>query len=332
MHSKGNELKIVGIKTKNGYLISDQPSSDYHSSHLADYFINGVKLKESFHKHWYKSDEEPIKIERKQSQSNINHRYILIDESLESDKFPLMFKREEVAYYDEDDCSWSWCGSYSHLRSLYKQIYDEQPEIMVGVDFSYETILELDEVKEFNGFSYPVQRTRYTSDGLTTVTNKDASNQLLDKILFPKPVLSMLPTKLSSDQFYKIIREHVKQNINNKAAQITSDYDFCFTVKKKIQLNTAIKHENETLKNNGRSYKNRKINVSYQNVRTIEIFEMTNASNKYKGYTPIPEITGTDVDDLKNKIDTYLSDLMGMINDPLKDCPHCEGLGVLEST
>lgn len=331
MHSKSNELKITGIKTKNGYLISDQPNSEYHSSSLNNYFINGKKPRESFHKHWLWIDNEPQKIERKQSQSNINYRYMLIDESLESDKFPLIFKREDVATYDSDEGDWEWNKEYSHLRSLYKLIYDKQPEIMVDVEFKYNTALELDEVKEFNGFSYPVQRSQYKSDGLINLTEKDASNQLLDKILFPKPVLSMLPTKLSSDQFYKIIREHVKQNINNKVAEITSDYDFCFNVKKKIGLSSPIKHETETLKSNGRSYKNRKINVSYQKVRSVGIFEMTNASNKYKGYTVIPGIAGTDVDDLKNKIDTYLSELMEMINEPLEDCPHCDGMGVVET-
>jgi hypothetical protein len=325
-----NELNIYGIKTKNGIMISDQPTGDsYRSSSLKNYFINESNPRESFHKLWFWIDAEPQKVEVKQSQSDINHRYVLIDESLESDKFPLTLVRDEIATYDSSEYEWEWNDGYSHLRSLYKLVSDKQLDVMVEVEFKYSQLMELDEIKEFHGFSYPVQKTQWSSDGLMNFTEKNARNQLLDMILFPEPVHHMLPSKLTSEQFYRVIRQHVKENINPMVAEITSDYDFCFTVKKKIKLATAIKHEKETMKSNGRSYKNRKINVSYQKVRNIEVFEMTYSPKGYQGYTPIPEIVGTDTEDLKNKIDTYLEDLMKMINEPLEDCPHCNGIGVV---
>ncbi|MFK5882928.1 MAG: hypothetical protein QM489_01155 [Candidatus Izemoplasma sp.] len=49
-----------------------------------------------------------------------------------------------------------------------------------------------------------------------------------------------MPCEISSQDLYNIIRERVKQNINYENAAITSDYDFCFTVKRKLQVDWSI--------------------------------------------------------------------------------------------
>ena len=59
----------------------------------------------------------------------------------------------------------------------------------------------------------------------------------------------------------------------------------------------------------------------------IEIFEMTHTGKNYSGYTPIQPITANSQQELKDKIDNYLEELMAYINEPLIECEHCRGLG-----
>lgn len=59
------------------------------------------------------------------------------------------------------------------------------------------------------------------------------------------------------------------------------------------------------------------------------VFEMTSHERKYSGYTPIDGFRGKNQADLKNKIDEYLEKLIDRINEPLSDCPRCNGLGVV---
>ena len=43
----------------------------------------------------------------------------------------------------------------------------------------------------------------------------------------------------------------------------------------------------------------------------------------------IKGFTGENQDDLKQKIDAYCEDLIKFINEPIVDCPHCKGRGVV---
>ena len=63
--------------------------------------------------------------------------------------------------------------------------------------------------------------------------------------------------------------------------------------------------------------------------REIEIFEMTDDQHKYKGYTVIEGFKGNNIEELKENIDNYLKDLMAKINEPVVDCPHCKGKGIV---
>jgi hypothetical protein len=138
----------------------------------------------------------------------------------------------------------------------------------------------------------------------------------------------MLPNKacaLTSDQMYDIIRNHIRENIDGAYAHITSDYDFCFTVKKKLKIPT----ENRTYDANLFSRSKKVKLVKYQVTdREYEIFEMTPESRKYNGYTVISGITADNHDDLKEKLDSILHKLTEAINAPLASCFHCNGTGV----
>ena len=148
-------MKIVAVKTKKGYYITDDlESTEYFKSKLGILFFDGKKPSPTFLKNWYFITAQPTKLERLVSQPDINHRYELIDKSMVSDKIPLVFQSNNVLTEDGE-----WTTAYKHLKSLYKFASDPQPDILKDIEFTFEVILELDEIQRFNGFSYPVQRT-----------------------------------------------------------------------------------------------------------------------------------------------------------------------------
>ncbi len=109
-------------------------------------------------------------------------------------------------------------------------------------------------------------------------------------------MLPMKPSALSSEDSYKIIRAYIKEKIDGRYAEITSDYDFCFTVKKKIKLTTPYTETFSPIFGKGKSRKELISN------RSVQIFEMTDDVKKYNGYTPIKGFVGKDHADLKKNI------------------------------
>lgn len=319
-------MKIVTIKTKKGYYITDNLDNDtYFQSRLGILFFDGDKPQQTFHKDWYFIPFQPVKIEKLVSQPSINHRYELIDKSMTSNKLPLVFQSKEVLTEKGE-----WATAYKYLESLYKFTFDPQPDILENVEFTFEVILELDEIQEFNGFSYPAQRTKYIHEGLITITQQDVQYQLLDKILFPSLVLPSLPCQLTSEQSYKIVRQYIKQHINFDVARISSDYNFCFAVEKLVVRQKPYTKKTETLNAKGRSYKKKQYRKHYIKSRAVRVFEMTWTPENYRDYTPIQSFQGENWEDLETNIDTYCKELVELINTPLKECPHCNGMGVVE--
>ena len=178
-------LLLLAIKTKNDVYITDNVTYEsYHRSVLGALFFDGKKAVPSFHKDWFIVNKIPELIERNTPQGTTNHRYGLKDSTMASNKIPIIFKKKDVVNNNGE-----WKKEYENLRSLYREEYDAQPDKMVAQEFKIIKFIELDEVKEFNGFSYPVQKTRYEHEGFTTLTEKSTKHQLLDKILFPNIIL-----------------------------------------------------------------------------------------------------------------------------------------------
>lgn len=157
--------------------------------------------------------------------------------------------------------------------------------------------------------------------------------QELDKLMLPDVVVrDNCPVKMSSKDLYDVVRYHIKNNIDMSVASITSDYNFCFTVKKKIRRSEPLTEKIEIKKQNGYSYKNpRYKHKTHVFAGDYTIFEMTYSPKRYEGYTPIPSIVAKDLEELDNKIRVLLDDLMEKINKPSCLCPHCEGTGVTSS-
>lgn len=324
-------LKIIAIKTKEGYFIKQVCTRNSYSQ-IEHLYFDRKKANATFNKKWFSIPQKPTKIERLESQPNINYRYELIDETLLNPDRGIkkVYKRDEVAYKCEYEDGWIWNDDVEHLSSLYKLVSDKQPDIFVDFPFEFDVILELDVIREHDDFSYSVgkERNRYASEHQEKfVTNKSTIHQVIDTILFPSIVLPDRPCKLSSEDTYKIVREHIKTNINPKYAEITSDYDFCFTVKKKIDFKEPEKYTVDVNKFHKR--RKPKYEDRWRKSRYVECFEMTWEPKAYGGYTPIEGFIGENQTDLKNKVDKYLEELIEYINQPLKDCPSCEGRGVM---
>lgn len=139
-------------------------------------------------------------------------------------------------------------------------------------------------------------------------------------------ISSYRPCELTSKQTYRIIRHHVKENINHNYGVITSDYDFCFTVMKRIPIKPYV-ISSEIKRDNGKSYRPPRFKHHEKKYNTWELFEMTNSEDRYKGYTVIPGFKGDSLADLYDNIKTFLDDLMNHINAPIIECEHCNGYG-----
>ena len=66
-------MKIIAIKTNDGYLISDNSENKgWFTSNLPNLFFDGVKPEKTFKNDWYKIKSNPIKIEKEVIQEAIN--------------------------------------------------------------------------------------------------------------------------------------------------------------------------------------------------------------------------------------------------------------------
>lgn len=307
-------IKINVIKTDNGCYIQAGNRNINYDSGLETYLFDGKPGEKTYNCHWLKVPKIPKRVTRLVPQPPINPRYELVDKEMASEKIPLVVKSE------------NWVDVSEYLRSLYKYNCDVQPNLEVEVPVEYNVILEIDNIKEYGGFSYPIQKTQWECDGFIKLTDKDVRHEEIDTIIFPGIILPARTSFLTSRQVYQIVRKHVQDNIDPKWAKITSDYDFCFGVAKKIPLWRPEEYKRNILSN--RSRKSKYV-TDYRNIREITVFEMTYSPENYKGYTPISEIRGKNIEDLKQKVDEFLADLIERINEPLKDCVHCKGRGVI---
>lgn len=317
-------LKLMVVQTPDKIFVSEK-ADRWSRKNIGELFFDGKHPGRSFNQDWFVVKKLPTIIEKEVSQPNINGRYELKDSSLCTDKIPLLIKEEEV----KKDADYNWVGKYAGLRSLYDYKSDPQPPVREPVEFVVEDNIEVKATIEFYGLSYPVQRGQYRQDGFIDLTQENVSYDLLDTLQLPDLLLPLRPAHLTSEQTYKIVRKHVQDNIDPKFAVITSDYDFCFTVKKKIPIERV--EYKVDVNNSIFSGKKRKpkIVTRYRDDRQITIFEMTYSPKNYDRYPPIEPFRGETLKDLKKNIDAYLADLMKEINAPIKDCPCCKGIGVV---
>ena len=296
------KMKIIGIQTKDCLYITDDinNSNTYNPTKLTWYKFDGEIPKPSYSKQWVSIDKIPTKVEKNIPKQRVNVRYELKDGFPVTENTPKVINKR---YIEEED-------EYYGVSSLYDYKYDETIESFEEVEF------EIDIIDSVDGFK--ITKMDYTP-----------TYSMFDKITTPEVLLPIKPCSLTVEQTYKIIREYVKRNIDPDWAKITSDYDFCFTVKKLITLDSPDSYQVDIANINNWSKRKRqpKYETRYRKTRELEIFQM--APKPYQSYTVIESFKGTSYDNMVENINKYLADLIEKINCPLKDCPTCKGLGVV---
>lgn len=320
-------IKIIGVESPSKVYIRDEDDKLYTGSSLSNLFFDGESPKKSFSNKWLVIDSIPKKVARKVLMPNINYRYVLVEDAPGKDILPEVMPRDEVTELDEDGAC-IWKKEFRHLESLYNLIWDEQAPVFEDVDFEYRTIYTVPELNEVE-FSYKKYISGARNNNYPVTSSNIIRHNQIDEAIFPEIMRPLLPCHVSSKDLYDIVRFHIKNNIDLSVASITSDYDFCFTVKKKIEKTKPEIIKTEIKKSNGKSYKNRKYRENYITHRLVDIFEMTYSPYNYSGYTPIPPIYADTHLELEDKVNKYLEDILNLINTPLIDCQHCNGMGVV---
>jgi len=290
-------FKLIAIKTKSKVLISDNiEGSSYFYTKIPNYIIDGEAAKKTYKNDWFQLDSLPVKIEKQVPAKRINERYELREGFQETELTPKVINE---SYIDED-------SEYYEVKGLYELKYEETEPTYEEIEFEINVIEETDE-------DFEVTRQDY-----------DYKYNLLDRIQTHPVLLPTRPCSLSREDSYKIIRNHVKANIDPRYAQITSDYDFCFTVKKNIEL---YKPESYTVNINHGTRRKPKYETRFNKSRTITVFET--APKSYQSYSVCEPFVGKNVEDLNNNIKLFLDELMEKINEPFVECPNCKGNGVV---
>jgi hypothetical protein len=302
-----DKLQLIGIQTKDRLYISRAKSNTWYRTGLEEYRFDGKHPEPSYHRDWFGIDKVPTIVEKKVSSERINRRFELKEGFPESEQTPKVVSYED---WYRDDSEGDYYSNYTSVSGLYEEKYDETPETYQEVEFEIKVIDTLDNFQ-------PI------------VPQYKLEHSLLDEINYHPILLVTRPTRLSCEESYKIVREYVKLNIDKDWATITSDYDFCFTVEKIIILDVPESYRVDVANINNFGSRKRKprYETRYRKHRKIKIFET--APKPYDKYPVIEPFTGTSYDNLIENINTYLSNLIEMINRPLYDCPHCKGLGII---
>lgn len=305
------ELETTIVKAPNGYFFTVSGISSY-----LDTFVDDKNLKDltTFNSNWYRTDSLPkiVKTVRKSQEfvkwvlkAGFPVTEMTPAEILDKDYF-------NTVYDDEDNAV---TNNRSDLFGLYTSMTDEVEEV-TEYKLVSKSIIKSESIEEpivFQG-----------SAAWNNVTEIKPQSDLLALCMFPN---IMLPTKgsaLSSEALYKIIRYHIKTNIDGRYAQVTSDYDFCFTVEKRI-LHPPVAY---TFDDNLFTKKKPKYKTAYQDHKNVTLFKMTSLKDSYRGYPVLPGISAKSQKELKQKVETVLNDLMTEINKPLVECSKCHGAGV----
>ena len=318
------KLKINIIKTDSGKcFVSDCHVAggydyDYHRTKIDELIFDGEKAKQTYLKNWFEISKYPEKIQIEKHGEMINRRYELKDKDMASKKLPAVIKFEDRDKYDEDI-----------IYSLYKFASEQDPDSIVDFDCELVLLCEIENFKDVEPFNYKAIKKCGFDDKVYTVTNLNIKHSLVDKIILPEPILAGRPCKLSSKEMYDITRQFIKDNIDQSQARISSDYDSCFQVEKIIPL---LAPETMTYQNILARTKKERSKIRYVTKKAKEetIFQMTHTQENYRGYTSIQEFTANNQDELKEKIDTFLNDLITVINKPMCICDKCNGAGYLE--
>ena len=307
-------MKFITFKSDAGlYVYND---GNYHPLVNSGVVVNGKVPEKTFSsKYVLIPGEKEIKSIVK---TGLKKMFLSVWELADPEKFPNLPKTVKDSECGEDG---------PEYRDLYNRKYDYEPLPDENIEFTEENrgFVTVPKDDRTPVTTY-VERVNFGKG--TRNVPVEAKWDVLTCAIVPEISLENHPCYIPSSVWYKVIRSHIKENINPSFAEITSDYDFCFTVKKKIKLNTPKVWKTERKKVNGKSYRQPVFVTHVKEYELHPLFEMTHEGRNYEGYTTIQSIKGDNLADLRDNVSKYLSDLMERINQPVNYCPHCDGTGI----
>ena len=321
-------IYIEYYKSNIGVFIKENYALNY-------YTINGKLMSEGISRKGFRQFEfdDITSVQRVTQPTYVVKGYKLRVPELATDKIPEYIPLSELdVTYDEDgDMVWN---KYIDIQSLYVADQERVEGKLKDVDFSLTLLGNL----VIENIESPVNmKVSLTGNSnMKQLSEVDLSSiaeySQLELMLTPEFQMHERPCTISSATMYKIVRSWIKTNINPKVAEITSDYDFCFTVKKKIAIKPYTTRT-EQKKQNGRSYATPRFTTSKVTYKSEQIFEMTWAGYRgtggYDGYTCIPAMKAANLKDLAEGLKHYLTCLMEEINKEVVECEHCKGMGAI---
>lgn len=334
-----SKVVITYYKTNVGIFIRNLWGSFYNNwsstSYFSNYKFNGKVYKDILvggYLHLPNVSEIEM-VEKLEQGRTFVVGYQLNDNTPEALKATLknFYSAEEVNLEYEDDTEEPifYLEDFNAVKSLYEAKYAQQEPSWVPIEFDLQLLgtLEIENYNTPEKMSIKVHQEGGFNNKVDTV---DLSSIVcysdFERMLTPEFMLHSRPCSLSSDQVYKIVRAYIKDNINPLTAQVTSDYDFCFTVKRKIHK-TPIVVRTEIKKQNGRSYATPKFKTTTSSYDLVELFEMTPASEHYDGYTVIQGWSADNLQEMQQQVKVYLNSLMQEINKDVCKCEYCGGTG-----
>lgn len=313
-------MKLNILKSNKGLYIS------WFNYWEEKFIYNWKLLQDTFHNKWklLEWETEILKIEKDWWYTSINKKFILIN----PEQYP---KLEKEYKYEDVFVDGEYTYDFEPMYRLYK--YEDEkiknPNIEIK-DFELNYFWEIDIKQNPISFSYDIQSTQRKSDGIRKFTEKEVSYSEYYEMIVPWLELHNYPCSISSKTTFKIIAQYIRDNIDNNFAQISSDYDFCFTVSKKHRLPTPQYLKKEQYKNNWKSYHPPRFLNSKVEYKIFPVFSMTSSENRYNWYEVINWFRWDNLQDLKNNIDRYLSKIIEVINKPIYVCDKCNWLWCIE--
>lgn len=272
---------------------------------------------------FYEGVKELLTVEEEENDTQVPDGWVLKSPEVESKDIPAKFTLEELKY----DCEDGFYGDNSAIGVLYKKSYTTIKGGWIDLPFSIKDQKSYD-VSLGAPVDFDIYQSGTADYGRKPINGVKPSTSTVDQLIFPDIIQQFRPCFLSSKETYAIVRYYIKNNIDPKEAEITSDHDFCFTVKKKVSKKPHT-WTSETKKANGRSYARPRVKTHTTSHTSVQIFEMTHDGRNYDGYSVIKGFKGVDQEDLKQTIDAYLEELINYINLPLHECETCAGTGTM---
>lgn len=301
--------------------------------------INGINVVDlPLLNEWYQLDTELKDFKQSKRATSEQIGWKLKNPELASEKIPATLSMQELErHWDSDNNEYEFTGEYSSIASLYVEDQMILPEEIVPVSVEVTKLRDL----QIDSFDFPSAMQVTYLDAGNYGSNKVRTEDLssiavfsdIERMLTPEFLIHTRPCSLTSQQVYKIVRVHILSNIDSKVARVTSNYDFCFTVERVVDIN-PVEVINEKLTSSGRSYRPPRFTTSMSNSKMVKLFEMTwQGADKGKGYGSYPIIGGWDASNLQELYDNmqkYLSELMLEINKPVVECTACGGSGCIQ--